>query len=108
MAGGDDGQIRQFSLQTLLVGVGLICIPLAVLGTRPRYVFEACVVGLGLYLIHQALYTRPTYWRGQVAIGILICLIGLASGWFGLPLQTALDANLRHREMRDELRNPKP
>ena len=105
MAGGNDGQTQQFSLQTLLVGVGLSSIPLAVLVTRPGHIAEAIVASLGLYLIHQALYRRPEYWRGQVVTGVLICLVSLGTCLYG-SLQSARDANRQLREMRDQLRKP--
>jgi hypothetical protein len=105
MADGDGGPIRQFSLQTLLVCVGLISFLLAVLVTRPAYIAEAFVASLGLYLIYQSLYARPENWRGQVVIGVLICLVSLGACFYG-PLQSARDANRQLREMREQLQKP--
>ena len=75
MASAGDRHVRRFSLQTLLVWVGLCSFLLAVLANRPGYIEDAFIVCVGLYLIHQAWHTRFKHWRGAIIVGILICLI---------------------------------
>jgi hypothetical protein len=99
-----DGRPSQFSLQTLLVGVGLGCVLLAVGVYHPGYIYETFIVCVGLYVVHQAYHTRFKHWQAAIIVGIIICIIG-AANWllFGPALQDAIDVNQRLREIRDEL-----
>jgi len=105
---GDGHSIRRFSLQTLLVWLGLACFLLAVAVNYPGYIFEAFTFSIGIYLAHQAWHTRFKHWRAGIVAGILICLIAIADWLQGSLPQNLIESNQRLREVKEELLRGKP
>jgi hypothetical protein len=103
VASDDDSKSNRFSLQTMFVWMGLVCLLLAVATSAPKYLESSLVLAIGLGVLHQALHERSANWHIQAWLGILICCSSLVVWLVGSPLRSAIEIRDSLRELKESL-----